>query len=212
MKKGAIFDMDGLLFDTEKVYRQAWIETAKHFGKDNGAELASKVSGGSDKYCRDTIHEFYPELDVEEFFSYIVKLARAQFDKGVELMRGVEEILQLFKDNGVKIAVASSSPAWLVEQNLTRTNIKHYFDAIIGGDNIKNGKPAPDIFLKAANAINLPPEDCYVFEDSFNGIRGANKAGCSPIMIPDTNQPNEEIKKLCTGIYASLSDAAKAIR
>ena len=212
MKKGAIFDMDGLLFDTEKVYKRAWIETAEIFGKDNGAELASKVSGGSDKYCRQMIHELYPEIDIEKFFKHVVDSAQSVFANGVDLMIGVEEILQLFKDNGVKIAVASSSPAWLVEQNLTKTNIRNYFDAIIGGDNIKNGKPAPDIFLKAAEAINLPPEECYVFEDSFNGIRGAFKAGCAPIMIPDTNQPNDEIKKLCTGIYASLSDAAKAIR
>ncbi len=214
MKKGAIFDMDGLLFDTEKVYKRAWVESAEFFGKPNGVELSEKVSGSSDKYCRLTIKEFYPDVDVEEFFGHVVEIARSTFEKGVDLMEGVEEILKLFKENDVKTAVASSSPVWLIEQNLNSVHMKNYFDVIIGGDNkkIKRGKPAPDIFLVAAQAINLPPEDCYVFEDSYNGIRGATAAGCAPVMIPDTAPATDEMKKICTGIYPSLSAAAAAIR
>lgn len=212
MKKGAIFDMDGLLFDTERVYKWAWIETAKHFGKDNGFDLAEKVSGSSDKYCKKMIVEFYPDVDVEKFFRHVVNTALAKFEDGVELMEGVEEILSLLKNNGVKIAVASSSTTDLVERNLTRANLRKYFDAVIGGDGIKNGKPAPDIFIKAAEKLNLAPADCWVFEDSYNGIRGAAAAGCSPIMIPDTAPATDEMRNLCTGIYASLSDAAISIQ
>ncbi len=212
MLKGAIFDMDGLLFNTEKVYKDSWRATAEYYGKDFGFELAEAVSGAGEAGCREAIHRFYPDVDVTEFFMHVVNTARKTFENGVEMMAGVEEILELFKTSGAKIAVASSSDIEVITNNLRRANIGKYFDAVISGDQVANGKPAPDIFLKAAAAINLAPEDCYVFEDSFNGIRGAKAAGCTPIMIPDTTQPTDEIKKLCARIYSSLSEAACAIR
>ena len=212
MLKGAIFDMDGLLFNTEKVYKDSWRATAEFYGKGFGFELAEAVSGAGEAGCREAIHRFYPDVDVTEFFMHVVNTARKTFENGVEMMAGVEEILQLFKASGAKMAVASSSDIEVITNNLRRADIGKYFDAVISGDQVANGKPAPDIFLKAAAAINFAPEDCYVFEDSFNGIRGAKAAGCTPIMIPDTTQPTDEIKKLCAGIYSSLSEAADAIR
>ena len=213
MKKGAIFDMDGTLFDSEKIYKNAWIETAKYFGKERGAELANKVSGAGEAGCRKMIQEFYPDVDVDKFFMHVVNTAVKVFEKdGVEMMKGVEEILKYFQEHGVKMAIASSSSIEVITKNLERAGIKKYFSAIVSGDDITHGKPAPDIFLKAAEKINLPASDCYVFEDSFNGIRGAYAAGCAPIMIPDTVQPTEEIKKICAAIYPSLLDALKFIR
>lgn len=213
MKKGAIFDMDGTLFDSEKVYKNAWIETAKYFGKERGAELAEKVSGAGEAGCRKMIHEFYPDVDVDKFFMHVVNTAVKVFENnGVEMMRGVEEILKYFQESGVKMAVASSSSIEVINKNLENADIKKYFSAIVSGDDVTHGKPAPDIFLKAAEKISLPASDCYVFEDSFNGIRGAYAAGCTPIMIPDTVQPTDEIKKLCAGIYPSLLDALNFIR
>ena len=122
------------------------------------------------------------------------------------------EILKFFEENGVKMAIASSSSIEVITKNLERADIKKYFSAIVSGDDVEHGKPAPDIFLKAAEKINLPASECYVFEDSFNGIRGAYAAGCTPVMIPDTVQPTDEIKKLCAGIYPNLLDAMNAIK
>ena len=212
MKSGAIFDMDGLLFDTEKVYKAAWASTANFYGKARGEEIAVAVSGTGDEVCRRTIHEFYPDVEVEEFFMRVVNTAQKNFENGVEMMAGVEEILQLFKERGVKMAVASSSPKWIVERNLANAGISKYFDAVVDSKKIARGKPEPDIFLKAAELLNLAPENCYVFEDSYNGIRGAAAAGCLPIMIPDTSPATDEMKKLCGGIYENLSAAAEAIR
>ncbi len=212
MKKGAIFDMDGTLFDSERIYQKSWIATAESHGKSNGVELAAKVSGASEANCRRIIHEFYPEVDVDKFFMHVVNTAVKVFENGVPMMAGVPEILKFFEENGVKMAVASSSSIEVINRNLERAGIKKYFSAIVSGDDIAHGKPAPDIFLKAAEKINLPASDCYVFEDSFNGIHGAYAAGCAPIMIPDTVQPTEEIKKICAGIYPSLIAAMDAIK
>ncbi len=212
MKAGAIFDMDGLLFDTEKVYKASWAATAKYYGKARGEEIAVAVSGTGDEVCRRTIHEFYPDLDVEEFFKRVVDTAQKNFEHGVEMMAGVEEILQFFKTSGVKMAVASSSPLWVVERNLAGAGIREYFVALVDSKKIARGKPEPDIFLKAAEMLNLAPENCYVFEDSYNGIRGAAAAGCVPVMIPDTSPATDEMQKLCGGIYENLSLAALAIQ
>ena len=212
MKKGAIFDMDGTLFDSEKIYQTAWLETVEFYGKDRGAELVKAVAGSSEENCKKAIHEFYPDIDAEEFFMRTIKRAVEIFEQGVDMMPGVVEILKFFKENGVKSAIASSSSHEAINRNIERADIKKYFDAIISGDDVQNGKPAPDIFLKAAKELNLDAEDCYVFEDSYNGIRGAYAAGCTPIMIPDTMQPNDEMKKICAGIYSSLTEAMNTIK
>ena len=213
MKKGAIFDMDGTLFDSEKIYKSAWIATAKYFGKEGGAELADKVSGAGEAGCRKLIQEFYPDVDVDKFFMHVVNTAVKVFENdGVEMMKGVTEILTYFNEHGVKMAIASSSSIEVISRNIERADIKKFFSAVVSGDDVEHGKPAPDIFLKAAEKINLPANECYVFEDSFNGIRGAQAAGCVPIMIPDTVQPTDEIKKLCAAIYPSLTDALNAIK
>ena len=212
MKKGAIFDMDGTLFDSERIYKDAWMATVNYFGQDRGAELLTAVSGASEANCRKAIHEFYPDVDVDKFFNHVIETAVKVFANGVDMMKGVVEILKFFEENGVKMAVASSSSHEVINRNVERADIKKYFTAIISGDDVKNGKPAPDIFLFAAEKINVPAVDCYVFEDSYNGIRGAYAAGCAPIMIPDTMQPNDEMKKLCAGIYPSLIDAMNAIK
>ena len=212
MKKGAIFDMDGTLFDSERIYKDAWLETVNYFGKDRGVELINSVSGASEANCRKAIHEFYPDVDVDKFFDYVIDTAEKIFENGVDMMKGVPEILKFFEENGVKMAIASSSSHSVINRNVERADIKKYFTAIISGEDVRNGKPAPDIFLLAAEKINVPANDCYVFEDSFNGIRSAYAAGCAPIMIPDTMQPTDEIKKICTGIYSNFIEAMNAIK
>ena len=212
MKQGAIFDMDGTLFDSERIYQSAWLETVKYFGVDRGEELTHSVSGSSEANCRKVIHEFYPNVDVDKFFARVIETAKKFFEQGVDMMKGVPEILKFFEENGVKMAIASSSSHETINRNIERADIKKYFTAIISGDDVRNGKPAPDIFLFAAEKINVPASDCYVFEDSYNGIRSAYAAGCTPIMIPDTMPPNDEMKKICAGIYPSLIEAMKVIK
>ena len=213
MLKGAIFDMDGLLFDTERFYKISWVETAKKLNLTPHEELALEATGcgGKEKLFK-LINKYYPDFDAEIYLKEQEKSAFAMMKKNLVIMEGVEDILKFFKSQKVLIAVASSSIIKIVEDNLRRSNLREYFSVMIGGDELKHGKPAPDIFLKAAERLKLPPKDCYVFEDSYNGIRGAAAAGCAPVMIPDTLEPTEEMRELCVGIYPSLTQALQEIK
>lgn len=212
MKRGAIFDMDGTLFDTEKLYRQAWLDVAAEFGEEPSPALAAAVSGTNlGEYTQQIIRKFYPNIDVEKYIARVLEVAREVPEKNLELMTGVEEILNFFKSAGVVMAIASAAPVEVIEKNLAKKNLRGYFKALTGGDEVINGKPAPDIFLLAAKKLNLPPSDCYIFEDSFNGIRSANASGGAAIMIPDTVQPTDEIKNLCAAIFPNLNEARRAI-
>ena len=212
MKHGAIFDMDGTLFDTEKLYRQAWLDVADEFGQEKSYELPTAISGTNlgEESLR-IIRHFYPNIDAPAYLARVLAEVNAAAERNLELMAGVEEILAFFKSAGVKMAVASSAPVAVIERNLTRANLRGYFEVLTGGDQVSNGKPAPDIFLLAAERLNLPASDCYVFEDSLNGIRAAAASGGAAIMIPDTMQPTDEIKNLCAGIFPNLSEAQQAI-
>lgn len=109
-----------------------------------------------------------------------------------------------------KMAVASSSPKWEVEQHLKDAGIREYFSVIICGDMIEKSKPAPDIYLKACEFLNTKPEECYALEDSKNGLLSAFYAGCRTIMIPDLWQPDEQILRILTGKYDDLEQVKKA--
>ena len=212
MKRGAIFDMDGTLFNTEKLYRQAWLDVAEEFGFEKNYELPTAISGTNlGEESLQIIRRFYPNIDAEAYLARVLQEVQVRAEKKLELMAGVAEILNFFKAAGVKMSVASSAPVEVIEKNLTRSNLRDYFEVLVGGNMVSNGKPAPDIFLLAAEKLNLPPNDCYIFEDSFNGIRSAAASGSVAIMIPDTVEPTEEIKKICAAIYSSLTEAKISI-
>ncbi|MBQ4495212.1 MAG: HAD family phosphatase [Selenomonadaceae bacterium] len=213
MKRGAIFDMDGTLFDTEKLYRQAWLDVAEEFGEERNYELPTAISGtniGAESHA--VIKRFYPNIDAEAYLARVLEEVQACAERNLELMTGVKEILAFFKAAGVRMAVASSAPVEVIKKNVTRANLRDYFEALVGGDKVTNGKPAPDIFLLAAEELKLPASDCYIFEDSFNGIRAAQASGGVAIMIPDQVQPTDEIKKLCAAIFPNLNEAMLAIK
>ncbi|MBQ3444187.1 MAG: HAD family phosphatase [Selenomonadaceae bacterium] len=213
MKRGAIFDMDGTLFDTEKLYRQAWLDVAEEFGEERNYELPTAISGtniGAESHA--VIKRFYPNIDAEAYLARVLEEVQACAERNLELMTGVKEILAFFKAAGVRMAVASSAPVEVIKKNVTRSNLSGYFEVLIGGDKVTNGKPAPDIFLLAAEKLNLPASDCYIFEDSFNGIRAAQASCGVAIMIPDQVQPTDEIKKLCAAIFPNLNEAMLAIK
>ena len=212
MKQGAIFDMDGLLFDTETLYQRGWTIIADEFGVERKPELGKACCGTCGDLTVQLAHQFPPTVDAEAYIRRVVEYVHGEAEKKLPVMEGVHEILQYFHEHGVRIATASSSTVMQIETNLRKSGLRKYFDAIVGGDLVKNGKPAPDIFLLAAERIEMPPTDCYVFEDGYNGLRGAATAGCAPVMIPDTMPPTDEMRDLCVGIYPSLVAAMDAIQ
>ena len=204
--------MDGTLFDTEKLYWRAWIETADTFGLERRPEISAAMSGSSLKNILKTIPKFFPQVDPNEYFSRVVNRVKKEIEENLEIKSGVTEILNFLLKNKIPMAIASSSDTESIQKNIKRAGIEKFFKVIIGGDQIKNGKPAPDIFQLAAKKINLPPEECYVFEDSFNGIRAAFAANCAPIMIIDTVEPSPEIRELCAGVFNNMFEAVDAIK
>lgn len=212
MKRGAIFDMDGTLLDTERLYSLGWVEVAADFGKEKQPDLSWRACGLGNDQCVALVKEYYPDLDGQEYVRHVVEFVKKKIEKELSLMPGVPEVLRFFEEQGIRMAVASSTETDIVEANLRRTDIRRYFQAVVGGDQVTNGKPAPDIFLRAADLLGIPAGDCYVFEDSPNGIRAAAAAGCAAVMVPDQIRPTEEIRDLSADVCENMADVLKKLR
>lgn len=211
MKKGAIFDMDGLLFDTERIYCENWEETARRFGRTPDPAFSSAICGTSGAGALEVVLQHYPGVDPQSFVRTCVALTEERLLQGVPEKPGTRDLLAFFRGQGVKLAVASSSKRSMILRNLHQTGLDVFFDSVVSGDDVVRGKPEPDIFLLAAQRLNCAPEDCYVFEDGINGARAGIAAGCTTVMIPDLFQPAEDLYKGCAGIYPSLCAAQRAI-
>ena len=205
--RGAIFDQDGLLFDTEKIYQANWIKSARLQGVEIDRDFPKLFCGLGSAMIAEMSAKAYPALDIQKFCSDAVSMAWNQQLRSIpEMKPGVVEILQFCKANGIMTAVASSSTRKVVEHNLEAAGIAQYFNAIVCGEEVERSKPAPDIFLLAARRIGIPPHQCCVFEDAFSGIKGAHAAGMSAVLIPDQREPTDEILALCR-VYPTLRDA-----
>lgn len=204
MIRGAIFDMDGLLFDTEMMYQQTWRELAEEMGVVLGEHFVNDISGTSGSHMCRVLEKHYGVSDGMTVRDECMRRMREKQKKPVPMKKGVHEILEYFRTHGIKLAVASSTEKEQIENNLTLAGIRDYFDEVVSGNEVAHGKPAPDVFLLAARKISCQPEECYVFEDSFNGVRAGVAAGCRTIMIPDLFEATEEMYEICWGVYPDL--------
>lgn len=212
MLSGAIFDMDGTLLNTEKIYQKYWLAVAAEFGVPGQPGLGPAISGSTGEISVQIFHRFYPQLDYQAYMEKVVEhVEKDETDNPLEIKPGVTELLAYFKDKGVKLAVASSCPKYRIELNLTKAGLRPYFAELVGGDMIVNGKPAPDIFQLASAKLGLAPADCYGFEDSFNGVRASAAAGNFAIMVPDTAEPTDEIRAIAKAIYPSMTEVKTAL-
>lgn len=210
MKRGTIFDMDGLLLDTERLYQKSWVEMARAFGQLPAPAFPSSVSGTSGEGMREVIRRYYPAVDPYAFQAGCLVRVDAILEKqGPPVKPGAGELLEYLSVQGVNIAVASSSGRDRILSNLRATGLERFFDAVVSGQQVERGKPEPDIFLLAAEEIDCPPEDCYVFEDSLNGVRAGMAAGCITVMVPDLVPPPEGL--VVSRVCASLHEARKLI-
>lgn len=200
-----IFDMDGTLLDTQSICAPAW----KFAGNEQGIEGVEKgifsVCGMNEAGWTAFLEENYPTLDIAKFKKdsreYIVKNLVVCYKKGAK------ELLDYLKKRNIKIALASGSTRGSIDHHLKEVGAEKYFDVILGSADIENGKPAPDIFLKCAKLMCVNPEDCFVFEDSENGIKAGFAAGMKCIGVADTIPFNDETKKLMYRELESLNQA-----
>ena len=207
--KGAIFDMDGLMIDTEKLYVRFWMQSARDFGYDMQPEHVFAIRSLSRKYSIPKLKGFFGEdFPTEEVRAHRTDLINEYVENnGIDVKKGLYELLDYLRDNGIKMAVATCTPTERSRMYVEKIGATDYFSAIVGGDTIVNGKPDPDIYLLAARELGLPPQQCAAFEDSPNGIQAAHAAGCHAIMIPDLTPPEDELQPLLSAVYGSLDEA-----
>ena len=211
MWKAVIFDMDGLMFDTEFLVVKAWDKVGQDLGVGKLGFMINKALGTNADKTREL---FYEEFKGKVDYDQVTKLSREYiydyYDKnGIPVKEGLYELLDYLKEKNYKLAVASSSRRESVLHHLEDAKVTDYFDAIVCGDMIKNSKPAPDIYLKAAEELGVDPSECIALEDSPNGIRSANNAGMKVIMVPDLVEPDKEISDI---IYLKLDNLKQAIK
>lgn len=212
MKAGAIFDMDGLLFDTELVYNQEWYYIAELYGLKVDPAMLDELRGTNGSRMMGIVNTYWPRVDAKKLTDELFAHAIVTLSTHVPMKPGVVELLEYLKQHAVRMAVASSAPMELIKSNLRLAGIADYFDAVISGEQVVHGKPSPDIFLLAAQQLGLPTADCYVFEDGIHGVRAGIRAGCSTIMVPDLVPPTEELYEQCTGIYPNLPAVLHAMQ
>lgn len=204
--KTVIFDMDGVIFDSEVLICEIWGEIAKEYGLANMDEVMVRCIGVNHAETEKIMKEEYGEdFDYNFYMKISSKIYHSRYDGGkLHMKPGVFEILEFLKSNGYKTALASSTRIETVTNQLKAAGIYNYFDEVIGGDMVSKSKPDPEIFLKAAEKLGVSPKDAYVIEDSFNGIRAAYSAGCVPIMVPDMLAPDDEMKEKAYKVLKSL--------
>jgi len=208
--KAVVFDMDGVIFDSEKLFRKHWMITAKNHGipEETMQTLCNLMAGATkEKNERLMKSRFGEDFDYMGFRGETMeRLDQDILENGVELKPGVLELLEYLKEHGYKIGLATSTSRHRAQGNLENAGIIDVFDEIIYGDMIKKGKPSPDIYLKACEALHILPGEAMGIEDSLNGVKASSKAGLYTVMVIDLVEPTQEIRGMADQIYESLYD------
>lgn len=214
MIKGAIFDMDGLMFDSERLVCNIWQEMMN----ENGYKFSVDIFKNTIGLRQDKSKEFYTSLYGTDFdYDGFKKQSRERFYKhievnGVPIKKGLFELLDYLKSQNIKMAVATSTSAQTALKVIKKAGVYDYFDSFVCGDDVKNGKPHPEVFLTAAQRIGIAPDKCVAFEDSINGIKSAFAANMTTVMVPDFLQPTEEITPKISFLCKSLDEAIEFIK
>lgn len=206
--RGVLFDMDGVILDTEKLYTHFWQEAAKAMGYPMTKEQALGMRSLNRQAGQAKLSEYFgPEISHPAVRAKRIELMDAYIrEHGVDPLPGVPEILTYLKQKGIPCAITTSSPIERVERYLGRLGYLHLFDKICTGYEVEKGKPAPDIYLYGAKSLGLRPEDCLAVEDSAAGITSASSAGCITVMIPDQDAPTKEMEAKLHAKADSLVD------
>ena len=213
MIKAIIFDMDGLMFDTEGLNATAWKAAGKLHGFEMTDELLRSHIGANTETSKKLMQKhFGPGFDFDAVRAdRIAHSLRHIEENGTPLKPGLRELLAYLKKNGIKTAIGTSTAEQFVNFYLERAGLDHEFDVIVCGDRVKKGKPEPDIFLTALAELGVDADECLVLEDSYNGIIAAHRAGIRSVMIPDLLPPTPEVEKLFFRKAAVLTDVIDII-
>lgn len=208
-----IFDMDGVLIDTEKHYNAAWCQAATEAGfpftREHALLLRSCEAKEGEKLMQGIFGPSFDYYAIRERRRELVRERLAQY--GLEKKPGVEETLRFLRAKGIKTAVATATALDITKSHLTTIGVCDLFDSIVSAKNVAHGKPEPDVYLYACEQIGERPQDCMAVEDSPNGILAAYRAGLRTVMVPDLTQPDEELAKYLYACVNSLSDLCELV-
>ena len=203
--KAVIFDMDGVIFDTEKLLVKYWCQAANEMGfpmtREHALHLRSLAARYAEPYLKD---QFGESFNYRKVRARRKELMDDDIDlNGMKIKPGLNELMAYLKDNGYKTAVATATDFDRAVDYLEKAKVYGSFDALCCGPQVEHGKPEPDIYLFAAQKLGVEPHNCLAIEDSPNGITAAYRAGMYAVMVPDLTQPDRELQKM---IYRKCDD------
>jgi HAD superfamily hydrolase (TIGR01509 family) len=214
LPKAVIFDMDGLIFDTEVLYQKALLGLAQERALTSIKQaIVDQTVGLSWNSTRQLLARELPShVDTDEFIEAWTAKYETLAERSLALKPGVVELLDVLDMHGIPRAVATGSYREVAMRHLTKFELHRRFGTIVAKEDCVNGKPAPDPFLTSAARLQVDPASCWALEDSRNGIRSAHDAGMCTIMVPDILLPDEDTRELCYHIANSLSEVACLIK
>lgn len=211
--QGVLFDMDGLVLDTEILYSRFWREACGAFGFNMSYGQSLKMRALNRQAGAEMLQSFFgPEVDYTAVRQERIRRMDAFVaSEGVKAKPGIPELLDILRERGIATAIASSSPTERIEAYLKSVGLLDRFDKLCSGYQVDHGKPEPDIFLYGAECLGVSPENCLALEDSYAGILSAYRAGCLPVMIPDLDAPSEKTMELVYAVAKSGIDVGKLL-
>lgn len=204
--QAVIFDMDGVIFDSERLVLECWEELAVKYGFQGIREVFLPCIGTNAVKTREIVLDHYGnDFPYEEFRREASVLFHERTDKGgLPVKKGVRELLDYLKARGIPTAVASSTRLEVVASELKQAGLYGYFKVVMGGDQLKRSKPEPDIYLMTCDKMDIIPQQAYAIEDSYNGIRSSYSAGMKPIMVPDMLPATDEMREKSIVVLENL--------
>ena len=214
MIKGVISDMDGVMLDSEKLYVRFWCEAAQSHGYPMKKEHALGIRSMARPFAIQKLQGWFGEdFDYDKVRDTRVKIMDEYISAhGIEAKRGAKNLLQWLKANNIKTALATATAVDRATLYLDKVDLLEYFDVIASARMVKRGKPEPDIYLYAAGQLGLDPKDCLALEDSQNGVRSAAAAGCKTVLVPDLDNPENELKDLLFATAKNLENVIDIIK
>lgn len=212
--KGVLFDMDGVILDTEKLYTRFWMEGGRALGYPMTKEQALGLRGRNKDSAEQRIREYFgPDASYQDIKNKRIELMDAYVDKvGITPKPGIREILEFLKERRIPCAITTASPVERVRKYLVPLGLFDLFDAVCTTHDVVHGKPAPDIYLYGAKVLGLDPGSCIAIEDSAAGIQSAFSAGCMATLVPDQDIPDEDTLTRISVLADSLTDVIEVIR